>query len=95
MTTKFVAELIIALVLTAIVAGLAIHRRRSRPRHLGFDLMLVGFRLVTIAAWLDFSDLHDAHAPGSAAAQSLLAVELGFGYLIGILLVGADQQDPD
>ena len=86
---KTAVEITIAIVLSGITITLCRRRGDVTPRHLGFDLLLIGFGLVTFASWIDaleVQDLLDQHHAG--LANVALFVELVLGYLLGILLTG-------
>lgn len=86
---KAIAEVVIAVVLLVATVGLIRQRRQVQPRHRGFDLLLLGFVLVTVAAFMDALEIQEFAGDNEPLAEILLFVELIGGYLTGILCVAA------
>lgn len=85
----WIAEKVIVVILLAITWRLVRQRPKVKPRHRGFDLLLLGMVLVTLGAAMDALDLEKISLTSeSFGAQSLVFVELVLGYVLGILLVG-------
>ena len=85
---KTVAEIAIAAVLSLITAYLFHQRKGVRPKHRGFELLLTGLCLVSLAAWLDALEVQNLTWLPAVIRESEEFVELVVGYLSGILLVG-------
>jgi len=85
---KVVLEFVIAFTLIGLLVQLVRQRRLLLPHHRGFDIMLVGLALVTFAALLDASELQSFFADQTTLSRVILVVELLFGYLSGIILIG-------
>ncbi len=83
------SEVVIALMLGAITVALMRQRRRIRPRHRGFDMLLAGLVLISLAAVLDVLEpqLSAWLPPGTASAT--VGVEMVAGYILGLALTGA------
>ncbi len=86
---KTALEIIIAIALAGITISLCRQRGKITPRHLGFDLLLIGLGLVTFASWLDALEVQEIVGSVHASLrETFLFVELVIGYLVGILLAG-------
>jgi len=83
-----IAETVIAVVLLIATLTLVWQRQRVRPRHRGFDLLLAGLVLLTLAAAGDAFEFHTLAGGGGGLARLLLGLQLFGGYLAGILCVG-------
>jgi len=82
---KTIAEIVIAVVLLVATVGLIRQRGQVQPRHRGFDLLLLGFVLVTLAAIMDALEIQKLAGDNETLAELLLFVELIGGYLTGIV----------
>lgn len=78
----------IALSLAGITVLLWRQRPQIRPRHLGFDAVLLGMGLVSAAALVDAVDLESIVAGTGALNTAVVVLQLLLGYLGGILLIG-------
>jgi diguanylate cyclase (GGDEF)-like protein len=82
-------EFAIALTLIGIVVGLARVRGRIRPRHRGFDLLLVGLLLLSFGGVLDLLDLERLPDSRAGLRDVLLFLQYAVGYTVGILHAAA------
>lgn len=86
---ELIAEVAIAVLLSALTVSLFRKRRLVRPRHHGFDLLLAGLSLVSLAAVLDAVNAERLF-PGVPWWGDVEAmVELFAGFVLGILLTAA------
>ncbi len=84
-----VTEFAVALTLIGIVVALARVRGGIRPRHRGFDLLLVGLMLLSLGAVLDLLDVERLPDSRAGLRAALLFLQYAIGYTVGILHAAA------
>jgi diguanylate cyclase (GGDEF)-like protein/PAS domain S-box-containing protein len=85
-------EKLISIVTTLLLVGIAVRlvveRRRLEPRHLAFDILVLGSLLVAGASVLDVLDVERLGDPTGSFAGVMVFVERILGYMLGIALIG-------
>ncbi len=87
MLTLF-TEIVVALMLGAITVALIRQRRRIRPRHRGFDMLLTGLVLISLAAAVDVLEPQIGRWLPARAGATVIGVEMIAGYVLGLALTG-------